>query len=461
MRKLAVLMMVCMLMTAFSGAAMAAVVMQDEQPPKVVEQIGENGAIVIAKIYDKDGNLITEILNDGSLTIVDVHNRQDDHGSSSISRLTKVYEDIMAQVHHGDVECKLHDHDVKVCVNDVLASLQADLDAHDLVMFELFDVMQSDAIKALLVDGNYMEVTFETAEQQGLPLITMFSSNGSEWEVLPTTQVNDKQFTVQLRESGTLALMADGNKLMNFGGSSQTPELGDDDSNSGQTPGTGSFSDGVNGNFTPSVSGKMGPEFVSFVGEDGKTYVGYIYGKDGKPMMMVADDNYLQVTSVAGRSYIGDIQTYEHLQWAYDSILNAEDVGDLYTEHGDDMIADEDHTTLADVLDAVLAQMNLPFNHDQLVVKELFEVTAYGDYLHALYDEESYLKVTFKTTIDPQKPLVVIHSSDSVHWHVHPIEEFAVGEDGTVTLNMYELGVVAFLVEEEYQVDSEGAVQAP
>ena len=91
----------------------------------------------------------------------------------------------------------------------------------------------------------------------------------------------------------------------------------------------------------------------------------------------------------------------------------------------------------------------------------MFEVTAYGDYLEELYDEANYLEVTVSANADPDMAFIVIHSADSVHWNILPADDYLVGKNGNVSLKLYDLGAVAFLVEAEEAVDAETAVQSP
>lgn len=437
---LALVLLVCMAAT-MSVYAFAAEVLQDQLPPSLIG----------VRLYDAQGNLIEEVMGDGGLLLTDVSAREDGVNVVSLLRLAKAYEQVMDNVHHSDVECLLHDHhDVKVDINAVLNSLNKDIDAHDLVMTELFDLHMPDDMAEKIKDGGYMEVTVEVALTSAAPLITMFTHDGVNWQVVPS--VNDgNRVTVKLNTSGTLAFLCDGTV---FAG------IGSDEEVSTYVPGMSGMLE-AGGNFTPSVSGKPAPQMVPFV-VDGQTYIAYIRNDDGTIEIKVPNRNYIQVTGIAERSYTPDIQTFEHLEWAFNSILNAADVGDLYTTHDMSVtVADADHQTLGAALDAALAQMGFDLTHDQLVVKDLFEVTAYGDFLHYLYDDNFYLEVTFDAQLDPSKPLVVIHSVDSIHWHVHPIEESMLNEDGTVTLHMYDLGAVAFLVPADDKINVEGAVQAP
>lgn len=444
----------CMLM-GMASFAEHSIVLQNEQPPKVVSYVNANGDVIVAKICDAEGNVLAEIKDDGTLVLTDAHQRDDVENEVIAKRLTAAYEGVMEDVHHADVECKLHDHDVKVDIDAVLAAINHEMDSHDLVMHELFDVMLSDEAAALLTEGAYIEITFEVEMHELMPLITMFTNDGSEWLVLPIIVEGESRFTLQLPKCGSVALLVDGHQTMGIGEEVQRIETVVPGEEGGEEP----FD---SDNFTPSVSGKDAPEIVTFEGTDGETYVAYIYNKMGDEKIGVPDRNYIVITAVSERDYVIDIQTHEHLEWSYDRILEAEDVGDLFTEHDLSLIIpDHEHGTIAGLLDETLTKMGVDATHDQLVVKDLFEVSAYGDYLHLLYDEDYYLELTLKTDFDPDMPVIVLHSPDSKHWHVHPIEEFAVNENGEITLNMYDLGAVALLVLAEDDLNPETAVQSP
>ena len=443
----------CMLM-GMASFAEHSIVLQNEQPPKVVSYVNANGDVIVAKICDAEGNVLAEIKDDGTLVLTDVHQREIAENGVIVKRLTDAYNSIMEDVHHADVECKLHDHDVKVDINTILASIHHEMDAHDLVMHEMFDVMLPDEIAALLTNGSYLEITFEVETHELMPLLTMFTGDGTEWMVIPVTEVGENQFTVRIPKRGSLALLNDGRDSMGIG--KEVERI--------VTIIPGSEGDEYEGdpNFTPSVSGKGAPEIVTIEGEDGQTLVAYIRNSKTDEKVAVPDRNYIILTAVAERNYVVDIQTHEHLEWSYDRILEAKDVGDLFTEHDLSLIIpDHEHGTIAGLLDETLAKMGVDATHDQLVVKDLFEVSAYGDYLHLLYDEDYYLELTLKTDLDPDMPVIVLHSPDSKHWHVHPIEEFAVNENGEITLNMYDLGAVALLVLAEDDLNPETAVQSP
>lgn len=449
---LAMVLAVCTVLSMAAFAEQGAVV-QNELPPQAVVFQNADGENIVAQIFDAQGDLLAEIKEDGALLLTDVHQRSTVENEIVSVRLTDAYEGVMDGVHYSDVNCVLHEHNIKPDIDESVADLG--IDAYDLVMYELFDVMLTDETAELLAEGNYLELTLEVEADESVPLVTMFTADGEKWRIIPTTNIGANRFTVQLTELGTLALLSDGRDSIGIGSGAE-PFEGENLTDYSAQIG------GVVTNFTPSVSGKSAPEMHRQTGSDGESYVGYIRNDAGDLEIGVPDYNYIIVTAVAESDYVVDIQTHEHLEWGYDDILEVEDVGDLFAEHdmNIELEADE-HDTIAVDLDEVLAQKGYDFSHDQLVVKDLFEVTAYGDYLYDLYTEDHYLEITFDADLNPAQPMVVIHSEDSVHWHVHPIDEYQFNGDDSVTLKLYELGVVAFLVDAEEVIDEATAVQSP
>lgn len=441
---LSLMLLACMLLSATALADFSKIV-QDELPPELVAVRDEATNEIILTVYNAEGEVIATVNHEGDIILTDVHFRAEAVLEDIVIRLTSAYEGVMEDVHHSDVTCELHEHNVKVDINQVLGAIDhEDLDAHDLIMYELYDVKFSEDVEALLVDGAYIPLTFRVAEGQPLPLIVLESGDGENWTVVPFAVVGEREFTVNMPSSATLALLCDGVQVMGIGQEKEWKYV---------VPGD-TITDTEGGNFTPSVSGKPSPEVVTTVTEDGEVHVGTIYSDDGTQAIPVPDRNYILVTAPIEKEYNIDIQTYEHLEWAYKTILNAEHVCQLPS--------DSHEGTIAEDLTARLEEMQLDLTCEELVVKDLFEVSAYGDYLHYLYNEDCYLEVTFKTDLDPSKAVIVIHSYDSVNWHLHSIEESLVHEDGSITMKLYDLGTVAILVEADDAVVSlQDAVLSP
>ena len=450
-RYFALLLMFCMMLClALSTASAEGQILQDEQPPKLVAKTNEAGESIVAEICDVQKSVIEQIKYDGTLALTDVHFRATVEDEMVSQRLTAAYLGVMNDVHYSDVKCLLHeDHpNVKADIDDAVRSLE--VDAYDLVMYELFDVSLAGEEKdALLADGGVLSMTLEVMPHQSVPLVVLFTPDGIKWQVLPFETVDDKRFAIELSCEGTVALLADGREYAGIGDAAQ----GDSDT-------IGNYAmETVTNPFTPSVAGKFSPMLMGFMGLGGETVIGRISNGVGGTTIEIPDNNVVLTYSVAERKFALDIQTFEHLEWAYNSILEVGSVGNLYTENVD--AENEEGLTLAAGLNEILKQMGLELTHEQLAVKDLFEVTAYGDYLPPLYDETSYMELTFDANLDPNKPLVVIYSADSEHWGILDQSNVTFNADGTVTLKLYDLGVVAFLVEAEFDVNEAEAVQAP
>lgn len=436
----------CMLLTsaAMGEATVSPAVLQDELPPAVVTTENADGETIVAKIFDAQGSEVAQAKDDGSVVLTDVNGRTETENSEVAQRLGNSYNGVMEDVSYSDVASLQLETPVKVDINAVIESLG--LDSYDLVMYELFDVMLSEDIVAQLTEGSYLELTLQLIEEQNLPLVVIFSADGVEWEVIDFSAKENNSFSVDLMKSGTIALLADGTESMNIGKDVEKEVV--------VIPGNDRVeADRVFSNFTPSVSGKEAPGLIIVIDKDGTEYAAYIRSVDGEVEIAVPNKNYIVVTSVAERDYVMDIQTHEHLEWSYAAIQAAENVGAL--------VSDNETGTIAVDVDAALEAMNAGLTHEQLVVKDLFEVSAYGDYVDYLYNDDYYLDIVFDANLNPEKPLVVIYSADSVHWNVHPAEFVTVHEDGSVTVRMNDLGSVAFLVEEEVSVDAQTAVQSP
>lgn len=399
MKKLLALMMAICLMT-LPTVVLADSVLQDAQAPQIVTTTGESGETIYAVIRDAQGNVVAQITDESALVLSDVSARD-----AANDRLAKAFQSVTDALLHGDV--------------------LTGLDPHDLAVYDLFDVSLADDVAAQITEGGSIELKLQAHPALGAPVAALFTADGTQWQAADFTQEGDV-ITVTIPASGVVAMLCDAQ------------------SHQGADAAITADSE-TSGNFTPSVSGKPSPEVVAADGD----VIGYIHTPGSEEPIAVPDQNYVVTTSVAQRDSIADIMTHELLEKSYENILAAANVGELA------------NGALAAELDAALQQMGLELTHDQLVVKDLFAVTAYGDYLHALCDEENYLEMTFDPQVEPGAPMVVIHSVDGETWHVHTGDDVTLNDDGTVTLRLHDLGAVAFLVEKEFTIDAEGAVQAP
>lgn len=473
-RCLMLVLTLCLVVSAAFGTACAEnKVLQDEQTPVLVTKTNENDEVISAVICDAEGKEVAQIKDDGSVTLTDVHFRSLAVNADAAARLTAAYQSVMSGVHYSDAacavaehevvcepaceaECEVHVHSIKEDINAELLRRGSELTAHELVMYEMFDVHFAEETVALLPENGCVELTLETADPLGAPYMALFTADGAKWQLLPTANRGGNRFTVQLSSAGTLALLCDGQKHMGIGVEKEFYDITTESSSSS--------------GYTPSVAGQAAPQIVKTEAAEG--YVGYMCNLLDNTRIRISDRNYVLVTSVAERSEKVDVQTYEHLGWGYDSVTNAANVGELATlvpvipdpaaettEPAE--IPELTEGTLAAELDAALQLMELELTHEQLVVKDLFEVSAYGEYLNYLYNEDYYLQLTLDAKLDPSKPLLMICSTDSEYWYVKPAEEFVLNQNGTVSVKLPKLGVIAFLVPAEETVAPEEAVQSP
>lgn len=397
MKKLiSLLLTLCMLFTVMLSSGLA------EGPQLIPQTIGEEEN-VIAVVYDASGNVIAQFKNDGSLTL------SSDPDMSS-DRLAAAYADVLGELHPFNMDSAAAGRIIKSDIDALLEGMG--VNAYEMVLFALIDVQLPAEVEALLTNGAYAEVVLNVPGASAA-MVTLFTADGSSWHTASTAS-GDNGIIVRLPASGTLALFANGSGEGGIG-------IGEPVNRQPATE-------------NPSVTGDVAPQIVPFV-VDGTEYAAALSNGEN-----VLNMNYVVVTGVAERHTALDLRTYVRLDRAYNAITAAGSVGDLPSADGQ---------TLASALPA-----------GDLIVRDLFEVTAYGDCLDAMAAAGT-LEVTLNANLDPAKPLTVIHSLDGITWNVVDAANVTVNDDGTVTLKLAELGVVAFLVEAEYNIDAQDAVMAP
>lgn len=523
---IALIMTLCLLMTAFAASAETVQteavqadtrpVLQDELAPAVViteveVKVEDKVEIkrIAAAVRDASGKELAEILDDGTLVLTDVHQREEE------TRLATAYEQLMHDVHFSDVEAveevteeapaaeeateeapaveaaEEAAEDVKKLKEEIIERLEeTEQIVYDLYIYELFDVALSNPeTAALLNDGAYVEFTVELTEEETAPLMIAFSEDGEKWELLDSWKANGRQVTLRMEKEGVVALIKPYEPapryIYNY---TQEAVYGTDSSSKGEDI------------FTPSVSGKPAPEIVPTITEGNQIVVGYISTLESVEPAALTLSDYLLITPVAESPYVEDVTIHEHLQWAFDEILEAGEVQKLALDldrtefelpqtEAEEAVAEEPQTeaeetvaeqpaeteepaaeeteqpeiTLGDVIDKQLLDGGFEQTHADLVMRDLFDVTLYGEYVEMFYEPETLLALTFEETeVESGKPLVVLHSHDSVTWHVLPAEQVRINNDGTVTLKLDGMGVVAFMVEKpEVLPEAEVAVSSP
>lgn len=404
-RIVALVLVACMMMLCAAFAEGDRVVLQNGQAP----------AVVGAAIYDAAGTKVADV-EEGALELVDVHNRAD------CETLAAAYEASMADVHFSDAAAGLKD-----ALNAALAGVN--MTAYDVVMNEMFCAEMSDELAAQLVDGAYVQVTVEMAPEQTMPLAIVDAANGGVVE-----------FTAE-GTNVTLTVADEG--VYGFVGQILPSEV-EDETIVGVIEVEAPISpEREPGNANPSVKLKPAPGLKPGKGDE---RLGEFIDRVTGEIVPLYDK--IIIAAVSDGEYVADILTHEHLEWAFDGIVAAADLGELPSAEG----------TIAEALDAVLADMNL--THDQMIVRDLFEISVYGEYVEYFYNEDNCLEVIFDANIDAADPFAVLCSADSENWSVVPAEDVVVNADGTVTLRLEDMGAIAFLVDAE-DVYTDAAVTSP
>jgi len=512
-KMIALIMTLCLLMTAFAAAAEtvqpqavqtadARPVLQDEQAPALVireveVKVDDKVEIkrIAATICDASGKVLAEILDDGSFVLTDVHHRE-----SADSRLGHAYDQLMHDVHFSDVEAVDHDEKLKKDINDSLST--SELIAYDLIAYEVFDVMiNNPEVAALLTDGAYLEFTVQLAQAQTAPMMIKTSVDGLHWELLDNYSVNNGQVTIRMEKQGVVGFI-------------KTYKVTTETVHSYTQAVMGYAPAGEDGQdmFTPSVSSKPAPELVPTITGDNQLVLGYVHiPVTTDPISLTVEDRLI-VTPVAESLYVEDTTIHEHLQWAYDVILEAGEIKNLQLDLNRTIIeepqpaaeeaaaeetvaeetaveepaaeeaaveepaveevaaeesvvesAEQAQIDLGMVIDEYLKAAGFELTYADLVVRDLFDITFYGEHVEQLYNPETLIELTFEEKeLDSADPLVVLHSHDSISWHVVPVEQVRVNNNGTVTLKLDGMGVVAFMVEKpEVLPEAELAVTSP
>jgi len=308
-----------------------------------------------------------------------------------------VYQDDMAPALVGEADVQLVDISERATVED--AAVGALLENALVNLPENYYAIPTDLFYA----GVNGEVTLTFVSDA---VAVKFTKDGAEWTALDAV-CSGGTVTVTLAESGVVLFekpLGEGEADKPVVDTNVLPE--------------------TSTNFTPSVSGKLAPEVVA-VGE----VLGVVFDAEENEVADITA-SALVVTPLSTRVFNPDVQVYEHLEWAYDAILNAMSVADL-----------------AEGL------------AEGLTVSDLFAVTLYGEAAEALAVEGNMMEITFVEALTHGDKLVVLCSDEFGVWHVEPAENVITYADGGVTLRLPDDGVLAFLVEAD--IPAEGAVTAP
>lgn len=297
--------------------------------------------------------------------------------------------------------------DDSVAVKDeAIAAL--DLNALGMTTMSIAETFVVEVADGKLAEGNYIELTVEIDAKLPLPTTIMAAGADGVWAKIDEYTADANKITFKLTEGGSVALLvAAGDKTT----TQTTTSTSTTTQTSSNTTTTFTFSEDEFASFTPSVSGKPAPVTVPSVSTTDTTVVtvATITTSTSETVEVPAGNN-LGVVPVSERNYVQD---GAKLEKAYQSILNNE---------------------LKDLL-------------GDMVVRDLFEVSLNGKYAEYLNEEGATIEMTFDADIDTTKAFKVLCSCSDDTWHEIPAENITINADGSVTLKLEEVGVIAFVVE--------------
>ena len=179
--------------------------------------------------------------------------------------------------------------------------------------------------------------------------------------------------------------------------------------------------------FTPSVEAKEAPTVQGVTASDGTTVDAIIYDATGAEVVGVATGNLI-VTPIAQASS-ADAEISESLTAAYEQIASAASLTEIVPDIASYIPADSGLTV------------------DDLVVRDVFDVTLTGTYADYLAEEGNTITIRFELDLDPSATLIVLHNYSGSDWEVISDDLVVQNADGSVDVTFSSLSPIAFVTD--------------
>ena len=179
--------------------------------------------------------------------------------------------------------------------------------------------------------------------------------------------------------------------------------------------------------YTPSVEAKDAPEVVTQKDKDGNDCAAIIRDADGKEIASVPFAN-LVVTPVSQMESTTYANVKARLRAAFNRIKGVSSVRELNSQ-----------------LESTIKSLYPDVSVDDLVVRDLFDVSVIGDYEEYFKTAGNTLTVRFKLTADSALLLAALDSVDGATWRILDDGSITRNGDYTVEITLDRLGVIAFL----------------
>lgn len=183
-------------------------------------------------------------------------------------------------------------------------------------------------------------------------------------------------------------------------------------------------------NFTPSVEQKESPDVVTTTDSKGEEVAAVIIDSDNKEVVGVPVGEII-VTSVAGASKATE-EIREALQTAQEQIKKIEKIEQLIPEQKDELTK---------------AVQEAGLKVENLVVRDLIDVTLTGTYQEHLETEGNTITLTFKLGIGADEFLKVLHNYEADKWEMIAEDRVKILENGDVSVTFDSLSPIAFVVD--------------
>lgn len=181
-------------------------------------------------------------------------------------------------------------------------------------------------------------------------------------------------------------------------------------------------------NFTPSVQGKEAPEVVPVSTGAAGDIAAEIRDPEGGVVAEVPGGELI-VTPVSQRSSADtDIETA--LDQAYQQVNSVNTL--------DELTAD-----IIPALEAISSEISV----EDLVVRDLFDVTVRGEYETYLDTDGNSITIRFALDLSPDALLLVLHNYSGTEWEVIQNDQVVRHENGDVSVTFDSLSPVAFVVD--------------
>lgn len=184
-------------------------------------------------------------------------------------------------------------------------------------------------------------------------------------------------------------------------------------------------------NFTPSVEQKPAPTVDPITDSNGDQVSAIIQDQNGGEVHGVSiDSGELIVTPISQASQAAQAIS-EMLTKAYEQIQQADTIADLVP-------------TIGDFLQSI---GNTVTQVDDLVVRDVFDVSLTGTAAEYLAQEGNNITLRFDVDISPSATLIVLHNYEGSNWEIIPDDRVVQNADGTVDVTFDSLSPIAFVVD--------------